>query len=155
MLHIASNLVADEGFFIYRKKKLGLPKKEWRPPLSFRVRGHFARLVTLDKSPILLKRESVGQHSCLTEHFYLLWILSVESFSSNSSLSFWQNENRNLSNALGRGKSLSETLIFASTNPQYDDRAFIELQVQYIKIPSSEHCEKMLCTEVVFDIQNN
>ena len=53
------------------------------------------------------------------------------------------------------GKSLSETLIFASTNPQYDDRVFIELQVQYIKIPSSEHCEKMLCTEVVFDIQNN
>ena len=29
------------------------------------------------------------------------------------------------------GKSLSEALIFASTNPQYDDRLFIELQVQY------------------------
>ena len=28
------------------------------------------------------------------------------------------------------GKSLSEALIFASTNPQYDDRLFIELQVQ-------------------------
>ena len=27
----------------------------------------------------------------------------------------------------GTGKSLSETLIFASTNPQYDDRLFIEL----------------------------
>ena len=27
------------------------------------------------------------------------------------------------------GKSLSEALIFASTNPQYDDRLFIELQV--------------------------
>ena len=26
------------------------------------------------------------------------------------------------------GKSLSEALIFASTNPQYDDRLFIELQ---------------------------
>ena len=36
------------------------------------------------------------------------------------------------------GKSLSEALIFASTNPQYDDRLFIELQVQYIKITSSE-----------------
>ena len=35
------------------------------------------------------------------------------------------------------GKSLSGTLIFASTNPQYDDRLFIELQVQYMKIPSS------------------
>ena len=38
---------------------------------------------------------------------------------------------------LSTGKSLSEALIFASTNPQYDDRLFIELQVQYMKIPSS------------------
>ena len=35
------------------------------------------------------------------------------------------------------GKSLSEALIFALTNPQYDDRLFIELQVQCMKIPSS------------------
>ena len=35
------------------------------------------------------------------------------------------------------GKSLSEALIFTSANPQYDDRLFIELQVQYMKIPSS------------------
>ena len=35
------------------------------------------------------------------------------------------------------GKSLSKALIFPLTNPQYDDRWFIELQVQYIKIPSS------------------
>ena len=38
---------------------------------------------------------------------------------------------------ISTGKSLSEALIFASTNPQYDDRLFIELQVQYMKIPSS------------------
>ena len=30
------------------------------------------------------------------------------------------------------GKSFSEALIFASTNPQYDDRLFIELQDQYL-----------------------
>ena len=53
------------------------------------------------------------------------------------------------------GKSLSEVLIFASTNPQYDDRLFIELQVQYMKIPSSELGENMLCTDIVFVIQNN
>ena len=53
------------------------------------------------------------------------------------------------------GKSLLEALIFASTNPQYDDRLFIELQVQYMKIPSTEHGQNMLCTEIVFDIQNN
>ena len=37
------------------------------------------------------------------------------------------------------GKSLSEALIFASTNPQYDKRLFIELPIQYMKITSSEH----------------
>ena len=49
----------------------------------------------------------------------------------------------------GTGKYLSEAFIFASTNPQYDDRLFIELQVQYREIPS------MLCTDIVSDIQNN
>ena len=56
---------------------------------------------------------------------------------------------------VGTSKSLSEALIFASTNPQYDDILFIELQVRYVKIPSSEHGEIMLCTEIDFDIQNN
>ena len=37
------------------------------------------------------------------------------------------------------GKSFLEALIFASTNPQYDDRLFIELRAQYMKIASSEH----------------
>ena len=53
------------------------------------------------------------------------------------------------------GKSLSEALIFALTNPQNDDRLFIELQVQCTKIPSLKHGENLLCTEIVFDIQNN
>ena len=38
---------------------------------------------------------------------------------------------------------MSEALIFASTNPQYDNRLFIELPVQYMKIPSSEHGENI------------
>ena len=42
------------------------------------------------------------------------------------------------------GKSLSEALILASTNPQYDDRLFIELQVQYMKISKLKHGENML-----------
>ena len=41
------------------------------------------------------------------------------------------------------GKCLSEALIFASTNPQYEHILFFELQVQYMKIPSSEHGENM------------
>ena len=37
------------------------------------------------------------------------------------------------------GKSFSEALIFATPNPQYDKRLFIDLPVQYIKTPPSEH----------------
>ena len=44
------------------------------------------------------------------------------------------------------GTSMSEALIFASINPQYDNRLFMELRVQYMKIPSPEHGENMLCT---------
>ena len=39
----------------------------------------------------------------------------------------------------GTGKSLSEALVLAATNPQYDKRLFTELQVQYMKIARSEH----------------
>ena len=49
------------------------------------------------------------------------------------------------------GISFSEALIFASTNPQYDDRLFIELHENSKLKPG----EKMLCTEIVSDIQNN
>ena len=51
------------------------------------------------------------------------------------------------------GKSLSEALIFASTNPQYDGRLFIELQVQHMKSASSEHGEntgRTCCTHKLF-----
>ena len=37
------------------------------------------------------------------------------------------------------GKSFSEALILASNNPQYDDRLFIEVKVQYKKTTSSVH----------------
>ena len=47
------------------------------------------------------------------------------------------------------GKSLSEALIYASTNPQYDDRLFIELQVQSMKIPSS-NLERTCCVQKLF-----
>ena len=47
------------------------------------------------------------------------------------------------------GKSLSESLIFPSTNPQYDDRLFIELRVQYMKIPSS-NLGRTCCVQKLF-----
>ena len=43
--------------------------------------------------------------------------------------------------AVVTGNFFSEALIFESTNPQFDKRLFIELQVQYMKIASSEHEE--------------
>ena len=42
---------------------------------------------------------------------------------------------------LDTGKFFSEALILASTNSQYDKILFIELQVWYMKIASSEHRE--------------
>ena len=47
------------------------------------------------------------------------------------------------------GKSLSEALIFASTNPQYDNRLFIALQVEYMKIPSSK-LGRTCCVQKLF-----
>ena len=44
------------------------------------------------------------------------------------------------------GKSLSEVLIFASTNPQYDNRLFIELQVQY----NTSNLGRACCVQKLF-----
>ena len=44
------------------------------------------------------------------------------------------------------GKSFSEALILNSfINPKYEKRLFVELQVQYMKIASSQHAQNMLC----------
>ena len=50
-------------------------------------------------------------------------------------------------NSKSTGKSLLEALILASTNPQYEKRLFIDLQVQYMKITSSEHVVYINCSE--------
>ena len=44
---------------------------------------------------------------------------------------------------------MSEVLIFAPTNPQYDSRLFIELQVQYMKIPNS-NLGRTCCVQKLF-----
>ena len=53
------------------------------------------------------------------------------------------------------GKSLSEALILAATNPQYVKRLLIELRVQYMKTTSSEHVVNTNCFCFCIDIQNN
>ena len=45
------------------------------------------------------------------------------------------------------GKSFSEALILASSNPNYDKRLFINLPVQYMKTTSSKHVVHMNCFE--------
>ena len=45
------------------------------------------------------------------------------------------------------GKSFSDALITASTNPQYGKRLFIDLPVQYMKTTSSKHVLYINCFE--------
>ena len=51
--------------------------------------------------------------------------------------------------SMGTVRFLSEARIFASTNPKYNDRLFIELQVQYMKIPSS-NLGRTCCVQKLF-----
>ena len=43
------------------------------------------------------------------------------------------------------GKSFSEALILASTNPKHDKKFFIDLPVQYMKTTCSEHVVYINC----------
>ena len=57
---------------------------------------------------------------------------------------------QSLKTCFDTGKSLSEALIFASTNPQFTSgRLFIELQVQYMKIPIS-NLGRACCVQKLF-----
>ena len=53
------------------------------------------------------------------------------------------------------GKSVSEALILESVNPQYDDRLFIDLQLQYKKNKSAEHDVYKNRFLFCFGLQNN
>jgi hypothetical protein len=60
------------------------------------------------------------------------------------------------------GKSFSETLILASTNPQNDKRLFIELQVQFMKLQAQNmlrtrtaHIVCINCSEHVLSLQSS
>ena len=51
------------------------------------------------------------------------------------------------------GKYFSEAPFFASTNPQYYKRLFIDLPAQYMKTTSSEPGENMLCAKIVLNVK--
>ena len=57
-----------------------------------------------------------------------------------------ETENNESEQLQDTGKSFSEALILAASNPQYDKRLFTELRVQYMKIASSEHAQNIFCT---------
>ena len=50
------------------------------------------------------------------------------------------------------GKSLSEVLVYLSINPQYDNKLFNDLRVQFKKIPRAEHVKNMLFTQIVLNV---
>ena len=58
---------------------------------------------------------------------------------------------KKLSRNTTTGKSFSEVLIYLSINPQYDNKLFNDLQVQYKKIPRAEDVKNMLFTQIVLN----
>ena len=88
--------------------------------------------------------------SLLHMHYDIFWITIQENLNKYLSRenAGWQQINK--------VKSFSEVLFLASTNLQYDKRLFTELQVQYIKIASSEHKlfwmskQKTICVHKMF-----
>ena len=77
-------------------------------------------------------------------HFFLK---QQQVTNSDTEVAFISNILRKTTEVTGTGKSLLEALIFASTNPQYDNRLFIELQVQHVHENSKlKPGENMLCT---------
>ena len=85
----------------------------------------------------------IKQKECLVErkkfHFSTLHGLRTENFGTYVGILREHPWKQICMYVFNTGKYLSEALIFVSTNPQYDDRLFIELRVQYMKIPRSEH----------------
>ena len=57
------------------------------------------------------------------------------------------------SSLLSTGKSFSEALDLASTNPQYDKGLFIDLPVQYMKTTRLKHGENMLSAKIVLNVK--
>ena len=60
------------------------------------------------------------------------------------------NVSKNIHTYLITGKSFSEALIFASTNPENDKRLFIDLPVQYRKLRKQK--TNNLCTQHVLSL---
>ena len=113
----------------------------------------------------LIKKNSVGEHFLKTsmfENFYfrklqflktsiieisyfLNYILTQCRRNSTTELTLLTTSLFMIKDNSITGKSFSEALIHATTNPQYDKRLFIDLPVQYMKTTSSEHVVYINC----------
>ena len=90
----------------------------------------------------------IKHQSSITDFSVAICLLSFLSFQRKIAiLSFLSLQRQVAILNLLTGKSLSEELILASTNPQYDKRLFIDLPVQYMKTTSSEHVVYINCSE--------
>ena len=82
--------------------------------------GFDKKQITYHKKPVQTKEQCV-QLCCNLKDCNIVFM-----YKENSQLTCFHVSYYNINT----GKSLSEALIFASTNPQYHHRLFIELQVQ-------------------------
>ena len=54
---------------------------------------------------------------------------------------------------LSSSQRYKQVNLFQKHSCTHDDRLFIELEVQYMKIASSEHVNNMLCTKIVLNVK--
>jgi hypothetical protein len=110
-------------FFIYLKKML-LIKTRGRFQAGFWIIDHWITVYGFHSENVFLEKLN---KNCNFEPFCFLIncvLLGKEHMYKNGFVA-----NTLLINHLGTGKSLSEPLIIASTNPQYGKRLFIDLPV--------------------------
>ena len=115
----------------------------------------FLHISTKRHNSLVLKvKKGIQRSDCIQirSRHCLKMMIDMILIEINNGTKFWKATNQSCATSaefpFSTGKSLSEAFIFALTNPQYDKRLFIELQVQYMKIASSEHVENMLCTYI-------
>ena len=111
--------VSNEGRYLSYKFLFRLLSKCHEIQTCFRFFPLLFSLIASDLAPY--PKKTMSGLGCSNSN-------STKAFSSTAKVSFIFH---------CTGKSLLEALIFALINPQYDKRLFIELQVQYMKIPSS------------------
>ena len=129
---IQSNLKNNIGDFISKSKKGQIIPKTTKPPIPEPSKITILKKSTKDSKPLEIANPWKTDRS-------------GPAFNTRAKINEMVEEK-----SRDTGKSLSEALIFVSTNPQYDDRYFIELHVQYMKNSKLKPGENMLCTEKYF-----